>query len=570
MRRLCGAVAALALVVPAAAHGQDQRQNDSTVSREAAVRIFLHDARVSRWLERDDDADVVTLAERSRTPGAWDVSASADRAGQIAIGEVSASGELLVAWVGPQVAWELARGKGIGGAINRPSIWLAFSLFFLVGLGNVRRPLSMQNLDLLALLSLSVYLVFFNAGRVFASAVAASLSLAYLIGRCVWIGVTNRASPYTLSVPVWLLVAGLVFLGGLRIGLNVLSPHTLDVSYAGIIGADRLADGETPYGNFPTNQLLRPCGPANERGEISDWIQENGRCETANALGDTYGPVNYHAYLPGLWTLGWSGKWDSLPAVHLTTILFDALAILGLAAIGLRHGGRTLALTLAFAWVAYPFTQYVLSSNANDSIMAALLIWGFWAATSPVGRGASLALASWTKMAALIVVPLWLTYPVRSPRPTVVFAAGFAITTALAFWAVILSGDPLHELHVFYRRTFEIQAERSSPFSLWDWGDYRADGLPDLKLAQRALQCLLMVAAVVVAFVPRVKTPLQLAAFTAALLLAFELALTHWSGTYVVWFAPFVLLATVAGSSLAAENARLTDVHRQAGTSPNR
>ncbi len=542
MRRLCGVLAGLALVAPTCALADGAQ----AITRDEAIQVFLADDRVSRWLERYDDTDVEASAERSSGADVWRVSATAGGAGTIASGEVGIQGDLRTVFVGPQVAWDLARGKGVGGAINEPSIWLAFSLFFLIGLANLRRPLSLQNLDVLALLSLSAYLAYFNAGRVFASAIAAAASLAYLIVRCGWIGVTNRASPFVSSVPVWLLVAGLVFLGGLRVGLNVFSPHTLDVSYAGVIGADRLASGETPYGNFPEKKLLFPCGPANASGEISDWVQDSGRCETANPLGDTYGPVNYHAYLPGLWLFGWSGKWDSLPAVHFTTILFDLIAMLGMAAIGWRYGRKLLAVTLAFAWIAYPFTQYVVSSNSNDTIMAALLIWGFWAATSPVGRGSFVALASWTKMAALIVVPLWLTYPARALRPGVAFAAAFALTTVLAFWVMVLSGDPLHELRVFYERTFEIQAERDSPFSLWDWGDYHAAGLPDLKIVQRLLQICLVLAAITVALIPRRKTPLQLASFTAALLLAFELTLTHWAATYVVWFFPFALLAMFA------------------------
>ena len=177
----------------------------------------------------------------------------------------------------------------------------------------------------------------------FASAVAAALSLVYLIARCSWIGVTKRATSNVWLVPTWLLVGVLVFVAFFRVGLVVQSSHTLDISYAGVIGADRLVNGTPPYGNFPRKRTGEPCGPADEDGNVSDWIQDNGRCETANHLGDTYGPVNYHAYLPGLWLFGWSGKWDFLPAVRFTTILFDTLALLGLAAIGFRYGGSRLA-----------------------------------------------------------------------------------------------------------------------------------------------------------------------------------------------------------------------------------
>ena len=71
-------------------------------------------------------------------------------------------------------------------------------------------------------------------------------------------------------------------------------------------------------------------------------------------------------------------------------------------------------------------------SNTNDAIMPALLVWGFWLASSPAARGASTALASWTKFAALIVVPLWLTYPrgLRRRGALARFAAGFGVATA--------------------------------------------------------------------------------------------------------------------------------------------
>src|SRR5207244_7752502 len=105
--------------------------------------------------------------------------------------------------------------------------------------------------------------------------------------------------------------------------------------------------------------------------------------------------------------LGWSGKCDRLPAAHFTSIAFDLLCVLGLILVGLRLGGSRLAATLAFAWSAYPFTLYALSSNTNDAIMPAFLIWGFWFVTSAFARGAFVALAGWTKFGALVLAPLW-------------------------------------------------------------------------------------------------------------------------------------------------------------------
>src|SRR2546430_17624876 len=185
----------------------------------------------------------------------------------------------------------------------------------------------------------------------------------------VWSGWRGRAVPVVRPVwPVWLLAAGAIFLVGFRIGLNVENSNVIDVGYSGVVGAERISSGESPYGNFPVEDSRKACGPADEDGEIRDRVQTNGRCESANPQGDTYGPVAYEAYLPGYLALGWSGKWNDLPAAHFASIGFDLLCLLGLALVGRRFGGTRLAATLAFAWVAYPFTQYVSNSNTNDAL----------------------------------------------------------------------------------------------------------------------------------------------------------------------------------------------------------
>src|SRR4029078_12966300 len=87
------------------------------------------------------------------------------------------------------------------------------------------------------------------------------------------------------------------------------------------------------------------------------------------------------------------------------------------------------------------------------------------------------------------------------------------------------------------------QLDRPSPFSIWDWGQY---GYPDLHLLQGALKLALLVGAVEVYFVPREKNPLQIAAFSGALLIGFELTLTHWFYLYIPWFFPFVAFTVLA------------------------
>jgi hypothetical protein len=521
-------------------------QTTPRTTKEQAVALFLANGKVADWLKRypPNPGTDATFAQ-----GAWTVHVTSGKAGEIATGKIDdGTGAVVEAWTGPQVAWKMARGYpgAFGGAkINSYLIWLSFCGAFLLGLADWRRPLSLRNLDLLVLLSLSVSLWFFNRGNVFAAMPLAYPPLLWLLARCVWVARRDRPSRGAPVWPIWILAAATVFLAGFRIGLNVRASNVIDVGYSGVIGAQRIMHGNSPYGHFPEEGTRPKCGPADADGEVRDRLQTNGRCETANPLGDTYGPVSYLAYIPGYAIFGWSGEWDTLPAVHLTSILFDTLALIGLALVGRRFGGPRLAATLAFAWVAWPFTQYASSSNTNDSIAPALLVWGFLALTSPVARGAAVALSGWTKFASLLLLPLWSGYP-EARRGRSLYVLGFALATTIVFFVLFLEPSPWHAARVFYDRTVSYQIGRDSPFSLWDWGQYHAKGLPNLKPVQHVLQALLLAGSLALAFVPRVRSPLRLAALTAAVLVGFELVLTHWFYLYLPWFFPFVALALVA------------------------
>jgi len=563
MRRAFAAAAAvLALAAPALASGANPRlpsplPPEPRLTKAEATRIFLTDGKISGWLGRYPSKNRTTEANYKH--GSWTIKVWWGAAGEIATGRVDDhTGVVLEAWTGPQVAWKMARGYSgaFGGKeINSAGLWLAFCALFLAGLADLRRPLSLRNLDLLALLSFSVSLWYFNRGDVFTSVPLVYPPLLYLLGRMVWSAWRGRLSTGAAPVwPVWLLAAATVFTAGFRIGLNVRSSNVIDVGYSGVIGAQRIVNGDAPYGHFPVEDTRKACGPADAEGEIRNRIQTNGRCESANPQGDTYGPVAYEAYIPGYLILGWGGKWDDLPAAHLSSILFDLLCVLGLALVGLRFGGTRLAATLAFAWVAYPFTQYVSSSNTNDALPPLFLIWGFWLVTSPWARGAAVALSGWTKFAPLLLGPLWASYPdgLRRPREKLAFVAAFVVATLVAFSILLLEPHPLHAVDVFWKRTISWQIGRDSPFSIWDWRQYHA-GLPDLHVLQWVLEGLLVAGSIAVYFLPRRKSPLQLAALTAALLLGFELVLTHCLYLYVPWFFPFAAFAVLAPSPQPAE-----------------
>jgi hypothetical protein len=555
------AVAALALALVPAAHAGTTTsvpnptttttplaQTQPRTTKKQAIALFLANDKVAQWLKRYPPNPITDATYKD---GIWTVNVWSGRAGEIATGTVDdGTGAVVDVWTGPQVAWKMARGyKGaFGGAkINSYPVWLGLCGIFLLGLLDWRRLLSIRNFDLIALLSFSVSLWFFNRGDIFTAMPLVYPPLLWLLARCVWVARTDRPSSGAAVWPVWVLAAATVFLAGFKVGLNWRSSNVIDVGYSGVIGADRIVHGQSPYGHFPVEDDRPACGPADSEGEIRDRIQTNGICENANPLGDTYGPMSYIAYIPGYLIFGWTHKWDTLPAVHFTSILFDLLALLGLAFVGRRFGGPRLGASAAFAWAAWPFTQYASNSNTNDAIAPALLVWGFAFLTSDVGRGVFVALSGWTKFASLLVLPLWSGYPeARRPKSIGKTLLGFAIGTLAVFFVLFLEPSPLHAARVFYDRTVSFQIGRASPFSLWDWGQYHAKGLPDLHLVQRALQVLLVVGALALAWFPRYRSPLRMAALTGVVLIGFELVLTHWFYLYLPWFFPFVALALVA------------------------
>ena len=551
-RRALVAVAVVALALPALA-GAVPNPVEPAANRTPtqATKIVLRYPKVADWLRRYPPKPI-TAAEYDAGTHRWTVRIWSGQAGEIARAKIDdRTGAVTEAWTGPQVAWKMARGRAgaFGGrTLTSWPFWLALSALFLAGLADLRRPLCLRNLDVLALLSFGVPLAFFNRGQIFQSVALTVPPLVYLLVRSAFIGFRSRPPKASRPViPVWILLAATLFTVGLRVGLNVQTERSvIDVGYAGVIGASRILDGESPYGHMPQSDPLPACGPADADGKVRDRIQANGRCEASNPHGDTYGPVAYLAYVPAVAVFGWSGKWDSLPAAHASALLFDLVTLIGLFVLGRRLGGMRLAATLTFAWAAYPFTAYALMANTNDALMPALLVWGFVFAGSAGARGAAVALAGWTKFAALLLVPLWLSY--GAPENRIVrrgFVYGFVVASVVAFSILLLEPDLIVAARTFWQRTLEFQFQRDSPFSIWGWGQYHARGIPDLEPGRWAVQAGSIALAGIAAVYPRRRGPLELAALTSAILIAAQLSLTHWFYLYLPWFLPFAVLAIV-------------------------
>ena len=203
--------------------------------------------------------------------------------------------------------------------------------------------------------------------------------------RTVWVGIRDRPPPASRPLwPVWLLAAATVFIGGFKVGLNVWGhSNVIDVGYAGPIGAQRIVHGQSPYGHFPVEDSRPKCpgALADREGEVRERIQTNGRCESANPNGDTYGPMSYIAYIGYACSAG--RQWDKLRAAHFAIVRL--LCLIGLAG-GVAIQGAT-RVTLAFAWATSPVRSVCSNSNSNDASCQPSDL-GILALTSP-GRAAS-------------------------------------------------------------------------------------------------------------------------------------------------------------------------------------
>ncbi|MCW2956407.1 MAG: hypothetical protein JWO69_1276 [Thermoleophilia bacterium] len=441
------------------------------------------------------------------------------------------SGSVTGVWTGHQIHWKMARGNraAFGGSVNDPWVWLPmFVLFALVAIdwARLRSPFTA---DVLAVLALGISHEAFLRGNLDWSVPLALPPLLWLLGRMTWLFARglpaqravaeprSRAARLALRrVPTIALVVFCVALAGLRIGVTVDGGNVIDVGYAGLAGARLEMAGKAPWGNMPDD----------------------------NPHGDTYGPVNYLAYVPAAALLDdlEGDEWGSgLPAAQATSIAADLLCVLLLALIGWRWVSRRGAALLAAGWLTCPWTLWALAAGVNDSLLAVPLLAAFAVLPRPALRGTFLGLAVLVKLAPLAVLaPFLHVGRGRRLRQSVVtaLAAGLVVLAGIA-WAVWRIDDGIaHGARLLWERTLAFQSERGSPFSPW--------GLYDLDLLQRVAQGLVALAIVVAALRPRVRDAWQVAAGTAALLIAAQLVVTHWFYLYVPWFIGFVLLVLVA------------------------
>ena len=290
----------------------------------------------------------------------------------------------------------------------------------------------------------------------------------------------------------------------------------IDVGYAGVIGADRIVDGDELYGEG-----------------FSDDVER----------GDTYGP----GQLPALRAVragaaAGAARWDDLPAAHGAAIAFDLLVLGGLlllgpaAAAGPRGHGARAGARLRLGGLP------VHGVRARDELER--LAGGARLRRRAAGAHASAGAAR----GALGAAWRWGSAPRRSSRrwrwrrcsragaPLVVRRARCSLT----LWrSRCCRSCPTAACASSTTARSATRRARPSPFSVW--GQVESLGW---------LQTVVKVAAVGAGAARGLRAaaagPRQVAALGAAVLIAVQLTATHWFYLYVVWFVPFVLVALFA------------------------
>lgn len=486
---------------------------------EEAIRVAEADPEIRETLPQFDSYNTQASYQEPGEEGnesghaEWRVSFYSDSEREDEVARVGVNDEtwqLEYVWTGEQVRWNMARGipGSYGAEANHPLVWGTLALLFVLAFGRKDRTFSLRNFDLLALLGFLVSHSFFRDGDAYWATLLIYPSLIYLFFRTLALGFgygERVRQSSNLPTPL-LFVLGAIAAGAL-IALNIRA-RVIDVGYASVAGADRIMNGIIPYGNMPE--------------DVSN--------------GDTYGPLTYVIYAPANYLFGYSGEWDYLPSAHAVSIAALVLTAAALIYAGHRLAGWQGAGVLFFAWTVYPYTVYTTNNNTNDILLALFAAAGLAAFSNPALRGAAVAAGFAAKLGPAILAPLWLAHDGLRLRPALRFVLGGVGVVIASFWVLGLTGDFLEGARLFYERTFAFQSGRESPWSIYGQ-------VPATLVLQRPLQVTVVLLALALMFVPRVRSVRRLAALSAALLIGFQLTLDYWFYPYISWFSPFLFVA---------------------------
>jgi hypothetical protein len=453
-------------------------------------------------------------------------------------------------------------------------LWLSLVVVvaFAFDFRNLRNP---QNVDLLLLQALGW--VFFDIlgfldrlqdpttrnimDWVFAAVVILTLALAV---RAVARAVSARRSrlTWTPAFPKQAIAAVAVLFLALDVATALYSPPD-DAGYFINIGGQRLRERlRWPYGD----PLLTGTPAA------------------------AYGPVLYAAHVPFQLALSpapvnetspprpliESGQPYYLPpllATKLCTIAFHLLGVAALFAAARRLSGAVVAWTLVALYCSSPFVLGVGGGDysiggitfASHIAPAGLTLLAFALLPSPAWSGAALAAAIGALFYPVFMIPAWVGYYWGHSARLKRFAWGFTLTAALIGISVLAMSRPANGrsrvgtiLYDTVGHQESPEAYGSSPFGFWGQRTgvrgWLMTPLWRTESMTRPVVLVFFAFAASTWFLARGATPAHLALIIAAVAMGAQMWKIHATGTYVAWYAPFLLVGVLCSRDDATDS----------------
>jgi hypothetical protein len=501
------AVFAIALVALLARGNGDSKL---PLPRQQAVRAALADPAIHKQLAAHGWNRVRTIALDSRLARVTFFDGARIRA----VAAVDARGRTRHTQI-------YAPGAPLYGSSLSDSPWLLMLLALGFVLATTTLPLlTMRNLDVLALLSLTVPILAGDHQLFELSVLSGYVPLAYLCWRFMQRATRAETRAQAAGRPLHeLLIPSIPRLLGYAIAaaaallaiIAISSPGAIDVGFASTAGATLLLHGTLLYGHMPADVVH----------------------------GDTYPLLNYVLYLPAAAVAPVRDAFDDTSSAVL--VAFAAALVV---AVGLRRSGSRAVL----AWLCFPPLAVAVASGTNDLLLAAAIALAL-AAAARGGRSAlALAAGAWIKLAPLVLLPIWLARTTGRPLVRAVGAIA-GLSAGLVAWILVLGG-PAGIGHMLHAMSFQL--DRGTLQSAW-----ALLGLgPAQQVAQAGTIGLVAWAAL---NARRIATePARLAALSGAVLVALQLSASNWSYLYVVWLFPCAAMALVGGRAPAAKRSATT------------
>jgi hypothetical protein len=520
-----GALAAFALALPALAVVKAHTAPHYTLSHAEAVKAARMNRTVTHALRGHDSVTtrVTPLDKRMQRVTIY------DGARALVNAVVDPHGHVRSAVPPPKSGSPIA---------NDARVLLLLTFVFILATATVP-ILSLRNLDVLALASFTLAIWLLNQAFLVPSLYVSYALLAYLAGRCMWMGLGGpRSAPHssllwhltrnwTLAQRTRVLKLALIAAAAIVAMVVYSSTGSNDVAFACVAGATDLLHGIVPYGHIPS------------------FIFH----------GDSYPLLSYAFYIPGALLLPVHDSFSDPTGALIVDLAATLLGAVGLYWIGVRLargnlGGRGADLEaprfagmrIALAWLAFPAVILSASSGTNDPLLAAWLIAAFLCFAR---RGASvflLGVAAWVKVVPAIALPLWLARLPRRAALRAVLALAALCATLLGFLLVL--GGPGALSAMLHGMVFQI--DRAGLLSLWV-----GLGLGALQPFAGALVLAAIVAATLAVLRDtNLRDDLRrMAALFAGLVLLAQIGANYWTWAYLPWALVPLLLSLLAPAS---------------------